>query len=158
MTNISDCMKPNVVSITASASIGQAAALFAVRHIGTLPVIDSTGRLVGLLTLRDLLALVMPDFVRLMEDFDFVHDFGAVETRRPSPETLSRPVREVMQPPISVEQTCGLLRASALLRHHDLLDLPIVNPDGRLVGIASRVDIGTALLASWRTTPEGGTP
>jgi len=155
---ISDCMKPNVVSITASASIGQAAALFAVRHIGTLPVIDGTGRLVGLLTLRNLLALVMPDFVRLMEDFDFVHDFGAVETRQPSPETLSRPVREVMQPPISVEQTCGLLRASALLRHHDLLDLPIVTPDSRLVGIASRVDIGTALLASWRTSLEGGAP
>jgi CBS domain-containing protein len=151
-------MKPNVVSITASASIGQAAALFAVRHIGTLPVIDGTGRLVGLLTLRNLLALVMPDFVRLMEDFDFVHDFGAVETRQPSPETLSRPVREVMQPPISVEQTCGLLRASALLRHHDLLDLPIVTPDSRLVGIASRVDIGTALLASWRTSLEGGAP
>jgi CBS domain-containing protein len=155
---ISDCMKPNVVSITASASIGQAAALFAVRHIGTLPVIDGAGRLVGLLTLHDLLALVMPDFVRLMEDFDFVHDFGAVETLRPSPETLSRPVREVMQPPISVEQTCGLLRASALLRHHNLLDLPIVTPDSRLVGIASRVDIGTALLAGWRTRLEGGTP
>ena len=155
---ISDCMKPNVVSITASASIGQAVALFAVRHIGTLPVIDSTGRLVGLLTLRDLLALVMPDFVRLMEDFDFVHDFGAVETRLPSPETVSRPVREVMQPPISVEQTCGLLRASALLRHHDLLDLPIVTPDSRLVGIASRVDVGTALQAGWRTRLEGGAP
>jgi CBS domain-containing protein len=155
---ISDCMKHNVISITASASIGQAAALLAVRRIGTLPVVDGTGRLVGLLTLRDLLTLVMPDFVRLMEDFDFVHDFGAVEARQPSPETLSRPVQEVMQPPISVDKTCGLLRAAALLRHHDLLDLPVVTPDGRLVGIASRVDIGAALLASWRTTPEGGVP
>ena len=63
-----------------------------------------------------------------------------------------------MRPPISVEQTCGLLRASALLRHHDLLDLPIVTPDGRLVGIASRVDIGAALLAGWRTSLEGGAP
>jgi CBS domain-containing protein len=156
--NISDCMKHSVVSISVSASLGQAAALLAKRHIGTLPVVDGAGHLVGLLQLRDLLEFVMPDFVRLMENFDFVQDFGAIETRKAEPDTLVRPVREVMQPPISVEQTCGLLRAAALLRHHDLLDLPIVTSDGRLVGIASRVDIGTALLASWRTTPEGGIP
>ncbi len=147
---ISDCMKQDVVSISASASIGQAAALFAVRRIGTLPVVDAAGRLVGLLQLRDLLALIMPDFVRLMEDFDFVQDFGAVETRQPSPEMLARSVREVMQPPISVDKNCGLLRAAALLRQHELLDMPVVTSDGLLVGIASRVDIGAALLSSWR--------
>jgi CBS-domain-containing membrane protein len=153
---IADCMKHDVVSISAAANIGQAAARFAVRHIGMLPVVDASGRLVGVLQLRDLLALVMPDFVRLVEDFDFVHDFGAVETRRPSPDMLARPVTEVMQPPISVEATCGLLRAFATLRERDLHDLPVVDTESRLVGIASRVDIGAALLASWRTSDEGG--
>jgi CBS-domain-containing membrane protein len=148
---IADCMKRDVVSITASASIGQAAARFAARHIGMLPVVDASGHLAGVLQLRDLLALVMPDFVKLVEDFDFVHDFGAVESQQPSPETLARPVTEVMQPPISVEATCGLLRAFAVLREHDLHDLPVVDASGRLVGIASRVDIGTALLANWRS-------
>ena len=149
--NISECMKRDVVSITTSANIGQAAARFAVRHIGMLPVVDATGSLVGILQLRDLLALVMPNFVRLVEDFDFVHDFGAVESRQPSPETLVRPVTEVMQPPVSVEATCGLLRAFAVMREHDLHDLPVVDAAGRLAGIASRVDIGAALLAGWRT-------
>jgi len=149
---IADCMKRDVVSITASASIGQAAARFAARHIGMLPVVDASGRLVGILQLRDLLALVMPDFVQLIEDFDFVHDFGVVETWQPLPETLARPVREVMQPPVSVDAACGLLRAFATLRKHDLHDLPVVDASGRLAGIASRVDIGAALLAGWRST------
>jgi CBS-domain-containing membrane protein len=153
---IRDCMKRDVVSISVSASIGQAAALFAAQHIGMLPVVDETGRLVGVLPLHNLLALVMPDFVRLVEDFDFVHDFGAVEATQPPPETMARPVREVMQPPNSVQETCGLVRAFALLHDYDLADLPVVSPDGRLVGIASRVDIGTALLASWRTPSQGG--
>jgi CBS domain-containing protein len=152
---INDCMKPNVISITASASIGQAAALMVARHIGTLPVIDGAGHLMGLLQLRDLLEFVMPDFVRLMENFDFVQDFGAVETRQPELDTLVRPVREVMQPPVSVDRACGLLRAYAMLLRHQLLDLPVVGPDNRLVGIASRVDVGTMLLASWRTAPGG---
>ena len=149
--NIADCMKRDVVSITASASVGQAAARFAARHIGMLPVVDAAGQLLGILQLPDLLSLVMPDFVQLVEDFDFVHDFGAVEARQPSPEMLTRRVTEVMQPPVSVEATCGLLRAFAVMRKHDLHDLPVVDTAGRLVGIASRVDIGTALLASWRS-------
>jgi hypothetical protein len=33
--------------------------------------------------------------------------------------------------------------------------LPVVGPDNRLVGIASRVDVGTMLLARWRTAPGG---
>ncbi|MBN1887922.1 MAG: CBS domain-containing protein [Thermoflexales bacterium] len=154
--NISDCMKRDVISISPSASIGQAAALLALRHIGTLPVVDGTGRLIGLLTLHDLLALVLPDFMRLIENFDFVHDFGAVEARQPSPETLARPVRDVMQPPVSVDRACGLLRAISVLSQHRVLDLPVVTPDGLLVGIASRVDIGAVLLASWRAGRTGG--
>ncbi len=132
-----------------TATIGEAAAVFVTRHVGMLPVVDEANRLVGILQLQDLLGLVMPDFVKLLEDFDFVHDFGAVEARQPSPEAIARPVQEVMQPPISVDETCGLLRAAALMRRYDLHDLPIVNGDGRLVGIASRVDVATAILASW---------
>lgn len=148
---ILDCMKREVASISVSANVAQAATTFAERHVGMLPVVDDAGRLIGILTLRNLMALVMPDFVRLMEDFDFVHDFGAVEAARPSQETLARSVREVMQSPDSVEENCGLLRAFALLRQYDLQDLPVVAPDNRLVGIASRVDVGIALLARWQT-------
>jgi len=152
---VRDCMKRQVFSISETASIGEAAALFAEHHIGMLPVLNADGGLVGTLQLRDLLALVMPDFVRLVEDFDFVHDFGALETQRPTPEVLARSVREVMQPPISVNESCGLLRAFSTLRHRDLHDLPIVTAENRLVGIASRVDIGTALLSNWHEARPG---
>jgi CBS domain-containing protein len=153
-------MKRQVVSISASATLSEAAARIATRHIGMLPVVEADGRLVGVLQLRDLLELVLPDFVRLVDDFDFVPDFGAVEGRQPPPGVLARPVREVMQPAISVQENCGLLRAYAIMRRHDLHDLPVVKADGRLVGIASSVDVGAALIKTWRTmggpAPEAG--
>ncbi len=149
---ISQVMKREVISIPVSASIGEAAVLFLNHHIGMLPVVNESSRLVGLLPLSDVLDLVLPDFVRLMEDFDFVHDFGAVETRRLSPETMARPVSQVMQEPVCVEETSGLLRTFAMLYHHRLTDVPVVTTDKRLVGIVSRVDVGTALLASWQSS------
>ncbi len=146
---VKDCMKTNVASIEMKATLADATRIMLERHIGTLPVVDGSGKLVGLLQMRDLHELVMPAFIRLVEDFDFVHDFGAVGHRAPDPVRLRDRVNSVMHDPISVEETCGLVRAAALLHKHRLLDLPVVNGDGYLVGIASRVDVGTAMMEEW---------
>jgi CBS domain-containing protein len=146
---VGNIMKHRVVSIKARATIKEAAAKIVKQHVGVLPVVDEKGRPVGIVHLRDLLELELPDFVRFMEDVDFVHDFGAVETTRPTAELLARPVTALMQPAITVDRNCGLLRAYALMLQHNILDMPVVNANGKLVGIASRVDIGTAILSLW---------
>ena len=147
---IKNCMKRNVFSIPANATIRQAAALIVERHIGLLPVVDKQGKPIGVVRLGDLLSLELPDFFNLLPDLDFVHDFGAVETTRPSARELDRPVTTLMQPITFVEETCGLLRAYALMTKHNLHDLPVVAEDQTLVGIASRVDIGVAILSAWK--------
>ena len=58
-----------------------------------------------------------------------------------------------MREPVSVEETTGLLRAYTMMLKHEMHDLPVINPDGTLVGIASRVDIGTSILTQQGTTP-----
>jgi len=157
MKNVSQSMKYKVISISDSATIREAAALFVEEHIGTLPVVDGDGKLVGILHIRDLLELVMPSFVSLVEDFDFVRgDFNVFETLLPSPEVAVQPASSIMVPPECVRAGSGLLRAFAIMNSHHLYDLPVVEDDGHLVGLASRVDIGTALLAGWRIAAAEG--
>jgi CBS domain-containing protein len=96
-----------------------------------------------------LLALELPDFINFIADLDYVHDFGAVETTRPTKEVLDRPVKTLMSPAISVPEDTGLLRTYALMLQHKLHDMLVVSSKGSLVGVASRVDIGTAILSSW---------
>lgn len=148
---IRDCMKQNVRSVPDTATIRQAAALFVKYHIGMLPVLSSAGGLVGVVGLRDLLTLELPDFFELLPELDFVHDFGAVETTRPTPQQLDQPVVTKMHPATFVLETDGLLKAYALMLKHRLHDLPVVSSSGQLVGVASRVDIGTAILAEWQS-------
>lgn len=146
---IRECMKRNVISISETASIREAAAVIVKKHIGLLPIVDGNNRLIGVVGLRDLLSLELPDFVRFIGDLDFVHDFGAVETTRPPARTLEKPVKSMMKDALTVEEDCGLLRAYALMSQHNLHDLPVLSKDGELMGIASRVDIGTAILSTW---------
>lgn len=148
---VHDCMKPKVFYIASTATVLEAALVFAKRHVGLLPVVDEQGRPIGMVRLEDLLSLELPDFVKLVADVDFVHDFGAVETTRPTPEQLAKPVTTLMQPVRTVEEDSGLLRAYALMLQHDLRDMPVINKSGKLVGIVSRVDIITAVLSLWPT-------
>jgi DHA2 family lincomycin resistance protein-like MFS transporter len=149
MLRVRDCMKQNVFSVPSTASISEAAKVFVKHHVGVLPVVDERGKPIGILRLRDLLSLELPDFFSLVADVDFVHDFGAVETTRPAPEQLAQPVTALMKPILAVESDSGLLRAYALMLKEDAQDLPITDAQGILVGIASRVDVATAVLSNW---------
>jgi CBS domain-containing membrane protein len=142
-------MKRNVISISDTATIREAASVFVKHHIGLLPVIDKEKKLVGVVGLRDMLSLEMPDFVSFVADVDFVHDFGAVESTRPSAEVLDQSVKTLMKSAVSVSEDTGLLRTYALMLQHELHDMPIISRDGKLVGVASRVDIGKAILSAW---------
>jgi len=142
-------MKRKVISILESATIREAAAVFVKNHVGLLPVLDRQEKLAGVVGLRDLLSLQLPDFVSFIADVDFVHDFGAVETTHPPGDVLDQSIQTLMKPAITVPEDCGLLRAYALMLQHDLHDMPVVSVDGRLLGVASRVDIGAAILSAW---------
>lgn len=146
---ISKYMKRNVVSIHTTATVREAAAIFAKKHIGLLPVVDNDNKPIGIVSLKDLLALELPDFVSFIADVDFVHDFGAVENTRPLAKTLDKSVKSLIKPAITVDEEDGLLRAYALMLQHDLHDIIVVSKTGALSGIASRVDIGTAILSTW---------
>jgi CBS domain-containing protein len=153
--NVGQSMKQEVITVASSATVAEAVSLFNDHHVGMLPVIDAEGHLVGILNLRDLLDLIMPAFVNLIDDFDYVGDFGALEDRQPTRDLLEKPITAVMEPPISVPASSGLLRAFALLHKYELLDLPVVDHQERLVGLASRVDVGRALLAGWHLNVVG---
>ena len=146
---VGDSMKTTVVTIAQSAKVRDAVLLFVNNHISMLPVLDKEGRPVGAVHLRDLLERVMPVFVDLIKDFDYVGDFGAIEDGMPEASWLEGAVTTVMEPIETVETSSGLVRAFSIMKKRDILDLPVVDREGRLAGLASRVDIGRALLTNW---------
>ena len=87
-------------------------------HIGGIPVVDEENHLVGIVTNRDL------RFER----------------------NLHRPVREVMTSEnlVTTSQSTNLEEAADILQQHKIEKLPVVDPDGRLVGLVTYKDITKA--------------
>jgi len=142
-------MKRDVVSIPETSTVREVAAVFVKEQVGLLAIVDAENKLVGVAGLRDLLSLVLPDFVNFVADVDFVHDFGAVETIRPSADVLDVSIKTLTKLPITVDEDSGLLRAYALMLQHNLHEVPVVSKDRQLIGMVSRVDIGTTIISAW---------
>ena len=146
-------MKRDIVTVHASMSVKEAAALLVDRRVGTLPVLDEDGVLIGVTSITDITHIFLPDFISLLADIDFVKDFGALKT--PSKENLERAetltVADIMEEPMAEEEDCSLIRALSVMEKHNLVDL-LVMRDRQLIGIASRVDIGRAFLTTWLET------
>lgn len=149
---IMNWMKWGVISVRPHTTIEEAAKLIVEKRIGTLPVVDEAGVLVGVASLRDVIQIFLPDFVSLLADIDinFVKDYGNLG--EPVDDQLelavSMTIADIMHEPVAVEGDSSLTRALAVMENHNLRDICVVT-DGVLVGIASEVDIGRAFLAHW---------
>ena len=144
------CMKRKVIFGHPDMTVKEAALLMAQHNVGTLPVVDAASVLVGVTTMRDVIQIFLPDFVPLLSNIRFVTDYGDLGT--PSRADIKRAesllVADIMEEPVSVEIDCTLIRALSFMEKHKIRDLPVVK-EGKLVGIASRVDIGRAFLSTW---------
>ncbi len=143
-------MKSNVIFGRPEMTIKAAAVMMAENNIGTLPVVLKTSELIGVTTMDNIIQIFLPDFVSLLSNISFVKEYGDLGT--PSQENLLKAeslfVANIMEEPISVENDCELIRALSFMHKYKIQDIPVVE-DGKLVGIASRVDIGRAFLSNW---------
>lgn len=127
-TSVRDCMSRRVVTVSPDTDLAAAARLMRARKIRHLPVVDSRGRLVGIVTARDLRqALFAP----------------AVQDRREDVLDVLKAlvVRDVMTRGVLSVRTATPIREAARLMHERKLGaLPVVERD-RLVGILTETDV-----------------
>ena len=127
--SVRDTMTADPRSISASASVVEAARLMRQEHIGSLPITDDE-KLVGMITDRDITTRVVAEAA--------------------DPRTMS--VGDVYSRDlISVEPDKDLGEALQLMARHQVRRLPVVE-NGRLVGIVAQADI--ALSENERMTGE----
>jgi CBS-domain-containing membrane protein len=130
-----DIMTRSVVTVRADESARQAAGLLAEHRITAMPVLDGTGRLVGMVSEADLLA------------HRLAHDPRSHLWRddRPQPDP-ARTVGEVMsRTVVSLGPDADTASMAEVMLDRGLRSIPIVD-GGRLVGIVSRRDLLRTLV------------
>jgi CBS domain-containing protein len=153
---IADVMSREVVHLSPHDAILEAARLMRKSCVSSLPVVDESGSIIGLLTERDLIARLRAPrrswWQTLLSD--------RAESAREYQKTTGTTVAEVMTPaPVPASPDLSVETAADMLSQDGIRELPVV-ADGRLVGSVSRTELLQVLAATpnrtgvARTEPE----
>ncbi len=115
--------------------------VLAERRVRALPVVDGEGRLVGIVSETD---LALKEEYRPGDPLPLIEGPGR---RRERAKAAGMTAADYMTRSVAVIGPDASLSAAARLLHHkDVKQLPVVDPDGRLVGVVTRRDLLTVFL------------
>ncbi|THJ20560.1 MAG: CBS domain-containing protein [Nitrospira sp. CG24E] len=114
------------------------------RHCATIPVVEGDNRLIGIVTLRDVLLPLYPNYGDYIHDN--VHSRNFVEMEEGYLEVLGGKVEEIMsRNPVTVEPHDPILEAASYMGLKKFRRIPVVDK-GALVGMVSLGDINRGLF------------
>jgi CBS-domain-containing membrane protein len=130
-------MTENVLVVRLATPFKEVARVLADRGISALPVLDENDRLAGVVSEADLL---------------YKEEYGKEEARfrlLASPDeraARSKATADVAgqlmtSPAVTIGPDAGLVQAAKMMDQHRVKRLPVVDADGRLIGIVSRADL-----------------
>ncbi len=117
--SVRDTMTSNPRTIETSTPVAEAARLMSSEDVGSVPIVEGE-RLVGMLTDRDIAVRVVAE--------------GKDPQSTTVGEVASRDI-------VSVDPQQNLDEATRLMAEHQVRRLPVVEEDGRLVGIVAQADV-----------------
>jgi CBS-domain-containing membrane protein len=146
-----DIMDRDVPTVSRSDDARRVIELLADRDISAIPVTDSEDRVVGIVSESDLVLseeeadLHLPHFLNIMGGIVFVESMKGFEQKLN--KAFAANVRDLMTPdPVCAGETDSVEKVARLIaeKHHN--HLPVVDAEGRLVGLVTRADVLAALV------------
>lgn len=132
MKHVSDVMTSDVVAVEPDAPFKELATLLRERRLSALPVIDADRNLVGIVSEADLI---------LKQEYDGYRGGGRRHRRDRTKAEAGTAALLMTTSVVTIEPEATLARTARLMHRHGVKRLPVVDRDGKLIGIVSRTDL-----------------
>ena len=143
---VRDVMTPHAITVAPERTLGEVARLMVEQDIRALPVVDEGGALIGIVTHRELLRFLIPDFVQRTKSGEF-RAATRSQLLRGSADPRLMPVREAMaRSVLCLAEDQTLADVANLMSTKDLDRFPVVR-EGLVVGFLTRADVIRRLIA-----------
>ncbi len=149
MKTVKDFMVKEIPVLNEQQTIGNILKIFAGSHNNILPVVNSAGKITGLISLEELLddLLFSREEVAPLEKVSFLADFltDAVENvDYISPLVVAK---DIMQTTVfSIKESESMLKAAVLMKKKNIHRLIVINADNVPTGYVSRNEVCRAFL------------
>ncbi len=141
---LEDVMRPPV-SVTPDTPARTVLKILMQNRIPGVPVVGAEGDLVGFVSDGHLLASALPNYMKDMEDLSFIRE-GTDTWVHYLAQSADQPVSEVMSKEVSTVEVGKSEVAVAHKMVRDGTSSVMVTENGKLVGIANRLDLYSAVM------------
>lgn len=132
---IKDWMTKDVVTVDPEASMMRAAKLMKEKGIRRLPVVDEKGKIVGMLSDRDVKE-ASPSKATTLDVHELYYLLSEIK------------VKNIMTPnPMTIKDTDTVVKCAAIMHDKKISGLPVLNDNGALVGIMTQNEVYRVLLS-----------
>ena len=150
MFRVKDIMTSDVIFVTPEMEIVQAARLMLEKRVNGLPVVDSSGTVVGILCQSDMVAqqksVPIPSLFSLLDGFMPLTSLKRIEKEVEKIAAIT--VAEAMTAkPVTVTPDTAIEEVASLMVDKCFHTLPVVK-DGKLVGVVGKEDVLRTLIPS----------
>lgn len=148
-----DLMVPLAEYLRPGDSVLEAARLLGIARRGeervgvkALPVLDEDGKLVGILSVGDILKAIYPPYMYFMDLAEFTWD-GMVETF--AEKAAAKQVKDLMtRSVVTVREHSTLMECVDHMVKHNVKRLPVLDDEKKVVGMLYEKDVFCAITAS----------
>ena len=143
-------MTADPVVVAQDGDISKATAIMIEKGFNGLPVVDDSGRLVGIICQSDIIVqqkkLPLPSFFTFLDGFISLRSMKTLE--KEAQKIAATTVGQAMTPdPVSVSPDTGIETLAALMVDNNFHTLPVV-ADGKVVGVVGKEDVLKTLINS----------
>ena len=143
---VRDAMTRGVVTVKRDDTVKSIVEKIIMRHCGSIPVVDENDRLIGIVTLRDIMLPMYPNMGDYVHDNVHARDFEEMEEGYG--KVLEMTAGDIMTPnPMTVSPDDPVLKAASYMGLKNLRRIPVAD-SGKLVGMVSISDINNSLFLS----------
>jgi len=138
---VKEAMTKNVKSVLPEMSVKDAMGVLLGLEIGTVPVIDKNGKLIGMFTERDILANILPEYVASVGKFVYLENPKSVKNKVANLEKLK--VENVINKKflVTIDEDATLCEAAHVMLTQGIKRIPVLNRAGKVAGIIVRSDV-----------------
>lgn len=133
--------------------VGKAVYLICRHNIAGLPVVNDQNKVVGVVSEKDILKAMYPSYGEFYEDPISAMDFEKMEENFKDVNGLL--IKDIMtSPPITAGPETPILKVGSLMILKRIRRVPIVDDEGKLLGIVSEGDVHRAVFKCYLPVKE----
>lgn len=137
---VRDFLRRDLTSVDRDTPLSRVIRLLELSGHASLPVVDEEGRVVGVISERDIIRALLPGYMDLLRSTSFL----------PSLNQMARRLREIAHLPVEQFMTKEVvackpedtdIHVADLMLRRGLKQIPVVDAQGRLIGVVRRIDL-----------------